>query len=111
MADRADNRQRSRRAGAAYTGGFEAVFAILIGVGIGYWVDGKLDSSPVGLLLGFAVGFGSFVLRLVRLGKRLQELADEEGPPAPAASELESNGSEDEDDEEPGPLGNFVDRD
>ncbi len=61
--------------GAAYQGAFEAVFAILVGVLAGHWADGALGTRPWLLLLGFAVGFGSFVLRLVRLGRRLEELA------------------------------------
>lgn len=64
---------RFRRAGTAYQAAFEAVFAILIGVGLGYWADASFDSAPWGLLLGFALGFAAFVLRLVRLARQLQE--------------------------------------
>ena len=67
-----------RRAGSAYQGAFEAVFAILIGAGFGYWADASFDTSPWGLLLGLALGFGAFVLRLVRLARQMQALADEE---------------------------------
>ena len=47
------------------------MFAILIAGGIGYWADGRFGTSPWLLLLGFVIGFGSFVLRLFRLGRRL----------------------------------------
>lgn len=67
-----------RRAGGAYQGAFEAVFAILIGVGFGYWADASFDTSPWGLLVGLALGFSAFVLRLVRLAREMQALADEE---------------------------------
>ena len=73
---RAANRQ-----GAAYQGALEAVFALLIAGGLGYWADRHFGTSPWLLILGFVVGFGSFVLRLFRLGRRLNvELppADEE---------------------------------
>lgn len=75
-------RRQASRQGLAYQGAFEAVIAILIAAGIGLWVDGRYDTSPWGLLIGTVVGFTSFVLRLLRLGKRLQELADpvEEDP-------------------------------
>ena len=43
------------------------------------WIDGRYDTSPYGLLGGLAVGFGSFVVRLVRMGARLQALDDEGG--------------------------------
>ncbi len=67
-----------RRAGGAYQGAFEAVFAILIGVGFGTWADASFDTSPWGLLVGLALGFSAFVLRLVRLARQMQALADEE---------------------------------
>ncbi len=66
-----------RRAGTAYQGAFEAVFAILIGFGFGYWADVSFDTSPWGLTVGFALGFSAFVLRLVRLGRQLQGLAED----------------------------------
>jgi F0F1-type ATP synthase assembly protein I len=75
---RSERELRVRRAGTAYQATFEAVFAILIGVGLGYWVDASFDSSPWGLLAGFALGFGAFALRLVRLARQLQGLADGE---------------------------------
>ena len=84
MTDRSEERERSqrqraaRRQGLAYQGAFEAVIAILIATGIGYWIDTSFDTSPFGLLIGATVGFGSFVLRLLRLGRLLQEVADEE---------------------------------
>jgi len=71
-------RRRSKQQGLAYQGAFEAVVAILIAAGIGIWIDGRYDTSPYGLLGGLVVGFGSFVLRLIRLGGRLREL-DEDG--------------------------------
>jgi len=76
----AERRLTARRQALAYQGAFEAVIAILVAAGIGYAVDAHFDVAPVGLLVGVAVGFGSFVLRLLRLGRRLQELAqsDEE---------------------------------
>ena len=61
----------SQRKARAYQGAFEAVFAILIAAGIGYWVDGRFDTAPRGLLTGVLIGFASFVLRLVRLGRQL----------------------------------------
>lgn len=53
--------------GPAYQGAMEASLAVAISVGIGIWVDSELDTSPYGMLIGLGVGFGSFVLRLVRL--------------------------------------------
>ncbi len=62
---------RARRQGRAYQGAAEAVFAILIAGGIGYWADTHFDTAPRYLLIGIAIGFASFVLRLLRLGREL----------------------------------------
>lgn len=76
----------SQRAGAAYQGAVEAVFAILISGGLGYWADTRFGSAPRGVLVGLAIGFGAFVLRLFRLGRQLQAPAGEE-PPEPERTE------------------------
>jgi len=57
----------SGRAGKAYQRAVEAVLAIPIAIGIGYFVDGQLDSSPYGLLIGAALGFAAFIRRLVSM--------------------------------------------
>ena len=62
-----------RRQGLAYQGASEAVVSILIAVGFGYWLDGRFDTSPIFLVLGTALGFAAFVLRLLRLGRQLQQ--------------------------------------
>jgi F0F1-type ATP synthase assembly protein I len=77
----AEDGQTIRRQGAAYQGAFEAVFAILIAAGIGYWADERFGTSPRWLLVGVAVGFASFVLRLVKLGRTLQQPPPEDGGP------------------------------
>jgi F0F1-type ATP synthase assembly protein I len=66
----------TRRAGAAYQGAFESVFSILIGAGLGYWADHAFGTFPRYLFIGLAIGFGAFVLRLYRLGRKLQALVD-----------------------------------
>ncbi len=66
----------ARRGAAAYQGALEAVFAIAIGTGIGYWADAHFGSSPRWLIVGTFLGFGAFVLRLWRMRKLFDE-----GPP------------------------------
>ena len=53
--------------GAKYQGALEAVLAIPIGAGLGYLADKNLETAPVGLLIGFALGFAAFVLRVIRM--------------------------------------------
>jgi ATP synthase protein I len=62
-----------RRIGGAYQGAFEAVFAIVIGAGLGFAADRHFETDPWGILIGLALGFSAFVLRLVRLGRSVQE--------------------------------------
>jgi F0F1-type ATP synthase assembly protein I len=74
--DQTKRQGTARRQGLAYQGSFEAVTAILIAAGSGYWLDTKYETSPYGLLIGTVVGFSAFVLRLIRLGRQLEELGD-----------------------------------
>ena len=60
---------QDRRKGAVYQGAFEAVIALLIAIGFGYWLDGYFDTAPWLLLIGTAIGFASFTVRLMRLGR------------------------------------------
>jgi F0F1-type ATP synthase assembly protein I len=77
--------QQSRRQGLAYQAAFEAVAAILIAAGAGYWADDHFDTSPIFLILGTATGFTAFVLRLLRLGRQLQETPDRDSSSPPSA--------------------------
>ena len=75
-----ERRSQARRQGLAYQGAFEAVIAILIAAGLGYWADRHFGTTPRYLLIGTVIGFASFVLRLLRLGRRLAELEAEQPP-------------------------------
>ncbi len=68
----------TKRGVAAYQGALEAVLAIAIAAGAGYWADGHFGTSPRWLIVGTIVGFASFVVRLWRM----RGLFDE-GPPPP----------------------------
>jgi F0F1-type ATP synthase assembly protein I len=67
-----DRAGQGRRQGAVYQGAFEAVFALLITAGFGYWLDATFDTAPWLLLTGTAIGFASFTLRLIRLGRWME---------------------------------------
>jgi F0F1-type ATP synthase assembly protein I len=64
---------KNRRQGAVYQGAFEAVIALLIAVGFGYWLDGYFNTTPWLLLIGTAIGFASFTVRLIRLGRLMKD--------------------------------------
>jgi F0F1-type ATP synthase assembly protein I len=75
MTDRRGEEERAKRPksrqGATYEGAFEAVFSILIAAFLGNLADDHFGTAPRYLLVGFAIGFASFVLRLVKLGRTL----------------------------------------
>ncbi len=68
------------------------MFAILIGVGLGYLVDRNYQSAPWGLLVGLVLGFSSFVLRLVRLVRQLERDQDADPSEGEAPAKREKSG-------------------
>ncbi len=75
-----------RAMGQAYQGALEAVFAIVLATGAGYWVDSAFGSTPWALLVGATIGFAAFVIRLYRLGTSLNPASVVD----PASAALES---------------------
>jgi len=74
--DRRDSGGFGRRGARAYQAALEAVFAIPIAGGLGYWADTRFGTGPVLLLVGLVLGFAAFVLRIARM-RRLVEGASE----------------------------------
>lgn len=72
MGGRPSREKLTRQGAAAYQGAIEAVLALLICVGVGYWADQRFGTAPRWITVGTVVGFGSFVLRLLRM-RRLFE--------------------------------------
>lgn len=58
--------------GEASVAGFEVVVPLVLFMGAGYWIDGRLSSRPwfflLGALLGLAVGFYSLFRRFLPRG-------------------------------------------
>lgn len=69
-------------AGDAYQGALEAVMAVLVGAGIGYWVDRRWGTTPTGVITGVVIGFAAMVLRLLRMRSALE--SESHGEPAAA---------------------------
>ena len=75
-------RTQHRAQAAAYQGAMEAVFAVVIAVGAGYWADNIFETSPRYLFTGVVIGFGAFVLRLMRMRPK----GDPEDPEEPGSA-------------------------
>jgi F0F1-type ATP synthase assembly protein I len=50
--------------GRAFEISFEAGLAVVLGVVIGHWLDGKFGTEPIFLFVFLALGFGTGVRRL-----------------------------------------------
>jgi F0F1-type ATP synthase assembly protein I len=72
-----------RRGAKAYQAAAEAVFSIPIAGGLGWWADRTFGTHPILLLVGLVLGFATFVLRLVRLRKLVEETPIPEDSPDP----------------------------
>lgn len=51
----------------AYQGAMEAVLSVPIAMGLGYWADSRFGTEPICMLVGVALGFVTFVVRLVKM--------------------------------------------
>ncbi len=83
-----------RQKSLAYQGVVEAVGALLLCLGAGYFADEHWQSSPAGVVIGLLIGFSAFVLRLVRLGRAWsaeQQISNEQ----PVSEALEKKDSGD----------------
>jgi F0F1-type ATP synthase assembly protein I len=71
----------AKRLAGVYQGAVEAVLALLLAMGAGYWADQKFETAPRYLTVGVVVGFASFVLRLWRMRKLVEPASG--GPERP----------------------------
>ena len=62
---------QARQLGAIASVGLSFVFAIVIGVAVGLWLDGKLGTSPWFFFVFHSLGFAAGVLNLVRASRQL----------------------------------------
>ena len=67
-----------RHGAKAYQAALEAVFAIPIAGGLGYWADRQFGTDPVLLIVGLVLGFATFVVRLSRMRALVEEQSKEE---------------------------------
>jgi F0F1-type ATP synthase assembly protein I len=65
----------ARRQARAYQFAFEAVLAIPIAMGLGWFIDSRVGSAPAFLLVGLGLGFTTFIVGVVRMRRLVEEEA------------------------------------
>jgi F0F1-type ATP synthase assembly protein I len=76
--DKGDSGGFGRRGARAYQAALEAVFSIPVAGGLGWWADRHFGTEPILLLVGLVLGFASFVLRIVRMRRLVEEPSPEQ---------------------------------
>jgi F0F1-type ATP synthase assembly protein I len=88
MTRRSDEKERSeqrsggfgRRGAKAYQWALEAAISVPIAMGLGYWADTRLGTSPWLLFVGVVIGFGALVRGLLRIRRLVEDGADGDAP-------------------------------
>lgn len=78
VANRLSRQADMSRQRDAYNGAMEAIFAILIATGLGWWADREFGTSPTWISVGALIGFAAFVLRIVRMRDLVEDPHDDE---------------------------------
>jgi len=60
------------KASRVYQAAFEATLAVVVAAAAGGYADQRFGTAPLLLIVGVLLGFGTFVLRLVRLLNELE---------------------------------------
>lgn len=60
-------RTDQQRMASAYQGTIEAVLAMVLCAGGGYWIDQRFGTEPFGLFGGMVLGFACFMVRMWRM--------------------------------------------
>ena len=78
MNDRQDRKAFYRELGRYSALGFEMALSVLIGLGIGYYLDKWLGTEPWLMILWLAFGFAAGVRSLYRAAKRSEKEMEEQ---------------------------------
>ncbi len=59
--------------GVGFRIGIELVAGVLVGAGLGWFIDSKLNTKPIFMLAFIALGFAASVLSVIRILKNLDQ--------------------------------------
>ena len=56
--------------GRAFELGLEVSLAVVLGMGLGYYADGRFGTAPAFMLVGLALGFATAILSVYRFARK-----------------------------------------
>jgi ATP synthase protein I len=65
--------EAAQGAGIGFRIGIELVAGVLVGAGLGWFIDSKLDTSPIFMLACISLGFAASMLNVLRVLKNLDQ--------------------------------------
>ena len=68
-----DNERSAEGVGVGFRIGIELVAGVLVGAGLGWFIDSKLNTKPIFMLAFIALGFAASVLSVIRILKNLDQ--------------------------------------
>ena len=90
--------------GVGFRIGIELIAGVLVGAGLGWFIDKKLETSPIFMLAFIALGFAASVLSVIRILKKLDQavglgraVRDKQGREVDTTPPPSPKGFEDED--------------
>jgi len=66
-------KEAAQGAGVGFRIGIELLAGVLVGAGLGWFADDKLETSPIFMLAGVSVGFAAAMLNVLRVLKNLDQ--------------------------------------
>jgi ATP synthase protein I len=68
-----DTEEAAQGAGVGFRIGIELVAGVLVGAGLGWFIDSKFETSPIFMLACISLGFAASVLNVLRVLKNLDQ--------------------------------------
>jgi F0F1-type ATP synthase assembly protein I len=81
------DRERWMRTGRAAAAGWFIIFATGLPTALGYWLDGRWDTRPWGMVVGLCIGVAASARELYVIAKTTRLGGETGSPPSPGPGE------------------------